>query len=388
MATNPLKKLLRRAGLAAAALVLAVVVAELVLRSQVVAETLPPAVQLSGIYVQEGAGFYRLRPGYEGQLVVAGRRTRVHTNSLGLRGPEPSPRPPAGGRVLVLGDSFPFGFGVAEDETLAARLAPRLGERLGVEVEVLDGGVPGYGPALQRELFARLDPELAPDAVVSCVFLGNDFEDDAQPDRAVVAGQLLTGSLARVAKNSLRARLALRYRVAFLLEKLLAEHVPAWAFDPAAAGAAEDPDSPLADFPAPGRRHAGLFLDALEETPALRRILERSVAALVDLRDALAPRPLVVALLPAVEHVVPARYEAALRGMGFDPTRYRRGTLQRRLLARLEAAGIPAVDLTPAFAAHPDPESLYLPGDGHFGPAGHELAADVLEAPVATALGR
>lgn len=68
-------------------------------------------------------------------------RTRtflVDTNSLGLRGPEPAP---GGTRVLAVGDSVTFGWGVADDESWPARLSGELG------VTVLNGGVPAQKPA-------------------------------------------------------------------------------------------------------------------------------------------------------------------------------------------------------------------------------------------------
>jgi hypothetical protein len=56
----------------------------------------------------------------DAQLEIAGRP--VHSDTLGLR-VRPGPPPPAGAaRLVVLGDSVAFGYGLADDETLAVRL--------------------------------------------------------------------------------------------------------------------------------------------------------------------------------------------------------------------------------------------------------------------------
>src|SRR5262245_27674647 len=113
---------------------------------------------------------YRLRPGE--RLQVLGRDVRV--SSLGLRGPEVGSRPPAGvRRILVLGDSVAFGWGLDEAESFPARLAEALGSR-SLGVEVLNAGVPGYSIASEAALHRELAPALAPDAVVVAVSL-NDF---------------------------------------------------------------------------------------------------------------------------------------------------------------------------------------------------------------------
>lgn len=94
----------------------------------------------------------------QGRSSISRRRAfTLNTNHMRLRGTvEVGPK--SGARVLLVGDSVPFGWGVQDDESLAARLAPQLG------VEVLNGGVPGMqsgeiGP-WARKLAAELDPDL------------------------------------------------------------------------------------------------------------------------------------------------------------------------------------------------------------------------------------
>ncbi|MFH1469099.1 MAG: GDSL-type esterase/lipase family protein [Pseudomonadota bacterium] len=80
-------------------------------------------------------------------LMPGTRKTIFATCSIGedgLRGSPPEvPRPTDRQRILVLGDSSWFGAGLADDQTLAVQLEARLRQR-GLDVEVVNGGVPGY----------------------------------------------------------------------------------------------------------------------------------------------------------------------------------------------------------------------------------------------------
>lgn len=61
----------------------------------------------------------------------------VSINSLGMRGPEPDLTSPSKRRIVILGDSIAFGWGVPEADTLRGQLA----QRLGPSTEVMTTGV-------------------------------------------------------------------------------------------------------------------------------------------------------------------------------------------------------------------------------------------------------
>jgi hypothetical protein len=84
-------------------------------------------------------------------------------------------------RVAVLGDSFTFGWGVAEEEAWPALLEARLVAELGgLDVEVLNFGVPGYNTWLQLLQWRQVVSRYRPDAVL----LGY-YSNDAAIDREV-----------------------------------------------------------------------------------------------------------------------------------------------------------------------------------------------------------
>jgi lysophospholipase L1-like esterase len=105
---------------------------------------------------------------------VAGREYRH--NELGLRGPPiREPKPEGTYRIAVVGDSYTYGWGVAEDETIPEQLHAKLiRDRAGGALEVINGGVPAYdtGPelGLLRDVIAPVEPDL-----VVLVFQTNDI---------------------------------------------------------------------------------------------------------------------------------------------------------------------------------------------------------------------
>ncbi len=97
---------------------------------------------------------------------------RVRQNRLGLRGEEvPLARTPGKQRIVVLGDSFLWGWGVDDDATFSARLAARTG------AEVVTLACSSYGTIQELLLFERTGAPYRPDVVIVGVF-ANDLDDN------------------------------------------------------------------------------------------------------------------------------------------------------------------------------------------------------------------
>ena len=81
-------------------------------------------------------------------------------------------------RVLVLGDSHTQGYEVRQEATFSKVLEQRFRAR-GMDVQVLNTGVSGFGTAEQLLFLEREGKKYSPDAVV-VAFFENDFEDSAK----------------------------------------------------------------------------------------------------------------------------------------------------------------------------------------------------------------
>jgi lysophospholipase L1-like esterase len=109
----------------------------------------------------------------------------VHINSLGLRGPEPAiPKPPGTRRILALGDSSVYGFGVPLADSFV-RVAT---QRLGGEAAGLEGipaALPGYSTLQLLNLLQLRALDLEPDVLVVAA-LWSDHATAAMPDAALL----------------------------------------------------------------------------------------------------------------------------------------------------------------------------------------------------------
>jgi lysophospholipase L1-like esterase len=117
----------------------------------------------TSLFVKDDALGWRMRPGSSQPWggVVA------RTNARGLRGPAfPYAKPPGARRVLYLGDSVTFGYGVARDADTFAFRADSLLAAAGLPVETINAAVGGYSP-WQHVLWLRDEgTRYAPDLVV------------------------------------------------------------------------------------------------------------------------------------------------------------------------------------------------------------------------------
>jgi lysophospholipase L1-like esterase len=124
----------------------------------------------------------------------------VRINSLGLRGPDVvAAKAPGIFRVLLLGDSFTFGYGVDDDSTYGVQLE-RLFRARGAEcdqIQVLNGGVNGYNTSQEISFLRRVGLTLEPDLVV-LGFTPNDIMTQTEA-KAMLQWPLLKEWLARSA---------------------------------------------------------------------------------------------------------------------------------------------------------------------------------------------
>lgn len=93
---------------------------------------------------------------------------QIRINSLGLRGPEITiPKPEGVRRLLTVGDSAVFGFGVSEETVFSQVAANILNEQnTEVKIESINGAIPGYSTVQSINLLELRTWQTDPDLVV------------------------------------------------------------------------------------------------------------------------------------------------------------------------------------------------------------------------------
>jgi lysophospholipase L1-like esterase len=98
----------------------------------------------------------------------------IKTNSMGFRDREFASKKLAGKRILAIGDSFTFGWGVEAEESWPKVLETRL-RSAGFEVEVANLGKPGGSPKNYRDMAEKSIPLLHPDLLIVGILQGDDI---------------------------------------------------------------------------------------------------------------------------------------------------------------------------------------------------------------------
>lgn len=115
---------------------------------------------------------YLLKP----NLRAAWGLGRVATDEFGLRNEHPAEKPQGVYRILMLGDSVPFGFGVDQTQSFPAVLERLLNENNQTKYQVINAGIPGYNIQDEGALLPALLTRYRPDLVLWMV-TSNDYDD-------------------------------------------------------------------------------------------------------------------------------------------------------------------------------------------------------------------
>ena len=135
------------------------------------------------IYVPDPKLFWRLKPNQDCFTKVDNKP--VHINSRGTRGVEfDLPKPSGVIRILSLGDSKTFGWGLTEAETYSARAEALLRERapVGRKIDVINGGVNAWSYPQIKVYLQEYGFAFQPDvAVLADANLWTQFSEDSDP---------------------------------------------------------------------------------------------------------------------------------------------------------------------------------------------------------------
>jgi lysophospholipase L1-like esterase len=126
-------------------------------------------------------------------------RYSVYINSIGIRDRELPRERGDSYRILAIGDSFTYGWGV-DIENSWPRILQQLAHESGYEVEILNLGKPGSGPPFYSEIAEKAIPLLRPDLVLVCMLQGDDIRA-AGPEEAALPRQKVGEILRKIYPN-------------------------------------------------------------------------------------------------------------------------------------------------------------------------------------------
>jgi len=317
--------------------------------------------QLSELWESDPEVLLHLRPNLD--LQISGHpefRFHVVTNAEGLRD-DPMTEVQ---RIVAIGDSFTFGFGVEADEAWPERL----GHLSGVEVANL--GWAGWNSYVYPATIRRHAVPLRAQVWLWAFFV-NDLAESAGAEQFIRSGNqdfkewaMETG----MAGDSLS--FPLNMRTGQLIAALL------------------NPDLFLLPDSGSGVLDTGTFrirysqypwdmADASD--PHVQRGWELTEAALLEARALAAENQalLVVVFVPSREHVYWPYLQAVMQGVKGEQL----DSAEARLGQLCRTAHIAYVNLLPGFREQAlGGQILYFPNDGHWNTRGHDLAAQLIYA--------
>jgi lysophospholipase L1-like esterase len=287
---------------------------------------------------------FRLPPNFEGRGIVD---EYIKTNSQGLRDVEhPWKKEEGSIRILGLGDSFTFGWGVKLEESYLKQLERRLAQETGRKAEAINAGVPGYGLNHYYIYLKHTGIKYQPDVIVINYFVDDlpmflkeelaPYEEDF-PDRLQYKGGLLHRSRFYNFITSAAAVIRVRnHATAVDHMRIMEVRRKAWA-----------------------RYDHPLINEGSNEKIAL---LEEYLTRFNALAGSVHAR-LIIMFTPDISHLYHPEYQHINRVL-------------QELTAKYD---IPFIDMTPVFESSKDLSTYYLfPKDAHTNVKGHQEMAAAL----------
>lgn len=377
-------KLLRRVGAVLLGCLLAVVAAELAVRTFVP----QPLVTADLRYVEHPTIGFRIEP----DLLVPGRFP-ARINALGLRGDEVPAARSGVERVLVLGDSFTYGAGVLTEQAFPQRLdaLARDGGR-----RFINAGTPSYGTLRELAWLETFGDEIDPDELLLAVFAGNDLTDNLdQSNPRIFDGQIVAAGLADASDAELRRKLWLRKSHLWRLVRARLDGTSDAPEPAPTQGGGDAPDLSDAElerileqrrdwFASQQSDRLAIYLPEEFQTPRIGEAYAETRRGLDGILAWCRERscPLRIVVIPDVMQVEPDLLDRSLASIGRNREEGDFTRPQRTIVEWGAANGVEVLDLLPEFerVTRESGASQYLDFDSHWNAAGHALAARAIAA--------
>lgn len=322
--------------------------------------------------------------------------SRIRTDSRGFRTTGVAGNA-ADFRILMLGDSYTFGYGVGDDSTFSAVLESNWNQHRPATIQVINAGVSAYGTAqemLLYEIFARKEPV---DLVVLNVFVGNDVQDNSclelgslLPHRRAPCFEVRDGDLVQEsaplppgsrgrAKTSIWTRARQWPRKTELYGIVSQRAIGHLQGSPRAVAFLASLGLDLNPGYLPHVVGGWYLGDRSQRGWELTRTLISRLAAAVrstGAEFAVILIPSRVQVLPELSEVSSVLYPQAREMEAFFANP---GLPQQLLVDHLSSSAIPVLDLMPIFQQQDQVSDHYYPVIAHWNERGHELVAGEIE---------
>jgi lysophospholipase L1-like esterase len=330
-------------------------------------------------------------------------------NRLGFRDREFALTKGPGKRILAVGDSFTYGWGVGVEQSWPKLLEAGL-RGLGRDVEVANLGQPGASPVVYAQTAARAIPLLKPDVVVVGITQGDDLAQlkrgDEPPPGAVTGGQESAGKPRRGGATGLAGAVVGRLypNFLFLLRKRAVSRQDVnveWKSQAERVLQTLTPEESARfgrldrevrrrflegelnpDLLQGALKRPDYFLETLDTSrPAVRAMISSMGQALASIREVAAGNHAEVVVVPIPYKVYASRrdLESSRRlGLDLSPEMVMSNTASEAVGAACASAGVRMFDLTEAFREQAAGAPLFFELDGHLNPHGHEVFARLL----------
>jgi len=340
---------------------------------------------------------YSFKPNTRSRMIASKNNefdVGVRINNYGFRGKDIEGHKKADTpRVMVIGDSFTFGVGAEEDETIPFLIGKYLGDE-GKKAEVINAGFGSYSPLLHylriKDDYLPLKPDIA-----LYFFDFSDLQDDWRYERSLVydrSGGILRCDPAfvygrrdwwKVMRMYSRLCVYIHNKIVRLIGKIrilgLKNYIKA-KMEGKSSKALIVAKSPEGEKFKSIEYDGHFMIRGRGRLPEITEHFKRTEKYLNLMKGALAEKgiPMILVIIPRGIHVGPYQWAEGRKAWGFEEgVTYDDHYAFDLLEDYAKGAGIPCINILPALLLNNDKE-LFFPFDGHFNPDANEIAAKTI----------
>lgn len=131
-----------------------------------------------GLFIHDEQLGFKLQPNYMGWHAKLGFRVKIETNKYGMRNREIGEKINGNIRILGLGDSNPYGWGVGNDESCLSLLENALNNSFDNRIEMINAAVPAYCTFHSGKLLTLYGDSLKIDIALLFITPENDLSEN------------------------------------------------------------------------------------------------------------------------------------------------------------------------------------------------------------------